>query len=212
MGNLAPHSSIPAISQTNIASSTAAVMPNRPSRQARLVSIIAVTLALLIPAAAAAAEPETTLARFAGSWRWIGGPGELRALDDAIEVCVKQMNLFIRPIARHRIRKPLQPSPEIVLSIVPGPSLSISRPDRPTIAIPTSGQQVRWRDPGGDWFLMSLGVDNGVLQQRFEGTSSISFNSYILDPTGYYLTVHTRIVSKRLPAPIEFDTTYQKNS
>jgi len=210
MGKLAPHSSIPAISQANIAISTAAAVPTRPPRQARLVSIIALTLALLIPLAAAA-EPESTLARFAGSWRWVGGAGELRALDDAIEACVKQMNLFIRPIARHRIRKPLQPSPEIVFATVAGPSLSISRPDRPTIAIPANGQKVRWRDAGGDWFLMSLGVDNGVLQQRFEGTSSISFNSYILDPTGYHLTVHTRIVSRRLPAPIEFNTTYQRN-
>ncbi len=172
--------------------------------------IVALTLALWFPAVAAA-ETAATLSRFAGSWHWVGGTTELRAIDDAIEACVKQMNLFIRPIARHRIRKPLLPSPEMVLVAAPGPTLQISRPDRPTVSIPANGQQIRWRDPGGDWFLISLGVDGDMLQQRFEGTSSISFNSYSLDPSGANLKVHTRIVSKRLPAPIEFDTTYQKS-
>ncbi len=178
--------------------------------KARIMGILALTLGLLTPAIASA-EPDSPLARFVGSWHWVGGPSELHAMDEAIESCVKQMNLFIRPIARHRIRKPLQPSSEIVLAEVPGPTLRISRPDRPTIAIPANGQQIPWRDAGGDSFLISLGVDNGTLQQRFEGTSSISFNSYRLDSTGMKLTVHTRIVSKRLPVPIEFDTTYLKS-
>ena len=67
MGNLSLPSAIPAISRTNTV-----------LRTARLVGLLTLTLALLRPTPAAA-EPESTLARFAGSWRWVGGAGELRA-------------------------------------------------------------------------------------------------------------------------------------
>ena len=155
-------------------------------------------------------EPEPTLSSFTGHWRWVGGESELRALDSAIEKCVSKMNIFIRGIARRRIRKPNQPSPELMVTLE-GQNLAVRRPGRPALSAPADGRPIDWREPGGDQFRVSHGLDHGVMYQRFEGASSFSLNRYLLDPKGRRMVVHTHITSKRLPMPIEFDTTYERS-
>ncbi len=177
--------------------------------KARLAAVVAFLIGLIAQCAIAGAEPDG-LRSYSGRWHWVGGESELQALDAAIETCVKQMNIFIRGIARRRIRKPNQPSAELVLA-VDDSTITVSRPGRPALSAPASGVPIKWRDPGGDWFQVSHGVDHGVMYQRFEGTSSLSVNRYHLDPTGRRLVVHTRITSKWLPVPIEFDTTYERS-
>ncbi len=178
--------------------------------RARLAPILAFVIGLLAQDALAGAQPDAAPASFAGRWHWVGGESELRALDVAIEACVKQMNIFIRGIARRRIRKPNQPSPELMIT-TDGGNLTVSRPGRPPLSAPASGTPIKWRDPGGDWFLVSHGVDHGVMYQRFQGASSLSLNHYNVDPAGQRMVVHTRITSKWLPVPIDFDTTYARS-
>lgn len=177
---------------------------------ARLTPLVAAVVGLVAQISVARAEPEAALQSFTGRWHWVGGERELQELDAAIEACVKKMNIFIRGIARRRIRKPNQPSPELVVA-VEGPNLAVSRPGRPALTAPANGAPIKWRDPGGDWFLVSHGFDHGVMFQRFEGTSSLSLNRYILDPVSNRMVVHTHITSKWLPVPIDFDTTYERS-
>ena len=68
--------------------------------RARLAIIASTILGLVAQCSIACAEPAAPLGSFAGRWHWVGGDNELRALDAAIEACVKQMNIFIRGIAR----------------------------------------------------------------------------------------------------------------
>lgn len=178
--------------------------------RARLTTLAACLIGVVAQVSVASAQPDAALQGFAGRWHWVGGERELQALDAAIEACVKKMNVFIRGIARRRIRKPNQPSPELVVA-VDGANLAVSRPGRPALAAPTNGAPIKWRDPGGDWFMVSHGVDHGVMFQRFEGTSSLSLNRYTLDPVGQRMVVHTHITSKWLPVPIDFDTTYERS-
>lgn len=178
--------------------------------RARLAIIASTIIGLVAQCSIACAEPAAPLGSFAGRWHWVGGENELRALDAAIEVCVKQMNIFIRGIARRRIRKPNQPSPELMISL-DGGNLAVSRPGRPPLSAPADGTPIKWRDPGGDWFLVSHGVDHGVMYQQFKGSSSLSLNHYNVDPAGQRMVVHTRITSKWLPVPIDFDTTYERS-
>lgn len=177
-------------------------------RLARIVAA-ALGLGLMTHGGLAGAELDPSLNRFTGRWHWVGGDNELRALDSAIEACVSRMNIFIRGIARRRIRKPNQPSPELLVA-VDGANLAVSRPGRPPLSAPADGQPITWHEPGGDSFRVSHGIDHGIMYQRFEGSSSLSLNRYILDPTGYRMVVHTIITSKHLPVPIEFDTTYER--
>lgn len=177
----------------------------------RLARIVASTigLGLMVHSTMAGADLDPSLGSYTGRWHWVGGDNELRALDSAIETCVAKMNIFIRGIARRRIRKPNQPAPEIVV-VLDGTNLAFSRPGRPALSAPADGQPIAWREPGGDLFQVSHGVDHGIMYQRFEGTSSLSLNRYMLDPSGRRMVVHTRITAKRLPIPIEFDTTYER--
>ena len=49
------------------------------------------------------------------------------------------------------------------------------------------------------------------MYQQFKGSSSLSLNHYNVDPAGQRMVVHTRITSKWLPVPIDFDTTYERS-
>jgi hypothetical protein len=83
----------------------------------------------------AIAEPDSTLLRFAGTYRYVGGEAEITELDEAIEEVVQKMNFLIRGIARRRLRAPNLPSSEVGVFIERG-QIRITRPGRPEGGIP----------------------------------------------------------------------------
>ncbi len=158
-----------------------------------------------------ASEPGAALQRFAGTYRYAGGEAEIRDLDRAIDEVVKEMNFFIRGIARRRLRAPNLPSSEVGVFVEQG-QIRITRPGRPEVSAPADGKTIDWRHPDdGDVFRVSHGIDkNGALYQRFEDERSRSLNTFTLSSDGKRLTIETVINAKRLPAPLRFKTTYQR--
>jgi hypothetical protein len=161
--------------------------------------------------APSAAEPSSTLARFAGTYRYVGGEAEIEALDRAIEEVVQKMNFLIRGIARRRLRAPNLPSSEVGIFVERG-QIRITRPGRPEVSAPADGRPINWRHPDdGDVFRVSHGVDDrGVLYQRFEDDRSLSLNHFTLSDDGRRLTIETKVTADRLPAPLSFKTTYER--
>jgi len=181
-----------------------------------------ITLALLL-ATLCAAHPNTSTAeakasqtelqRFVGTYRYVGGDEEIRALDRAIEDVVAQMNFFIRGIARRRLRAPNLPSKEVSVLSENG-QIRIVRPGQPEVSAPADGEPITWRHPtDGDVFRVSHGIDHkGALSQRFEGDRSVSRNRFVLDEDAKRMTIHTEITADRLPAPLRFEMTYERTS
>jgi hypothetical protein len=159
--------------------------------------------------ARAGASPGNDPARFAGTYRYVGGEGEIRELDAAIESVVKQMNFLIRGIARSRLREPNLPSPAITIAVARG-AITVARPSRPTVTAPASGEPIEWKSPSGDRFTVRHGVTaDGLLYQRFEDDRSVTVNHFHLGDDSR-LVIETTIHSRRLPSALVFRTTYQR--
>jgi hypothetical protein len=163
------------------------------------------------PAVAMAEASDSALQPFAGTYRYVGGDAEIKALDRAIGEVVDQMNFFIRGIARRRLRAPNLPSEEVSVFIEKG-QIRITRPGQPEVSAPADGKPITWRHPSdGDVFEVSHGIDDeGALYQRFVGERSVSRNRFVLSEDEERLTIHTVITADRLPAPLRFDMTYQR--
>jgi hypothetical protein len=176
-----------------------------------MVSSCALTALWIAPPIAIAAEPDSALARFAGTYRYVGGEREIKELDQAIDEVVQEMIFLIRGIARRRLRAPNLPSSEVAIFTERG-QIRITRPGRPEVSAPADGKPITWRHPiDGDVFRVSHGVDDrGVLYQRFEDDRSLSLNHFTLSDDGRRLRIETRVTADRLPAPLSFRTTYER--
>jgi hypothetical protein len=154
---------------------------------------------------------DPALQPFAGRYHYVGGDAEIQALDRAIAEVVDQMNFFIRGIARRRLRAPNLPSNEVNVFLEKG-QIRINRPGQPEVTAPANGKPITWRHPtDGDVFQVTHGVDDeSVLYQRFEGERSISRNHFVLREDAKHLTIHTVITADRLPAPLRFKMTYER--
>ena len=165
------------------------------------------------PSTTAADAPDAAIQQFVGTYTYVGGEPEIKALDRAIDEVVDQMNFFIRGIARRRLRAPNLPSKEVSV-FVEKEQIRIERPGQPEVSAPADGRLITWRHPSdGDVFQVSHGIDDdGVLYQRFEGERSVSRNRFILGKNKKRLTIHTVITADRLPAPLRFKMTYERTT
>jgi hypothetical protein len=173
-------------------------------------------LALLLaascsPGISMAQMSDPRLARYAGDYKYVGGDEDIAALDRAIDEVVDQMNFFIRGIARRRLRAPNLPSKTVAI-ILENEQIRIQRPGQPTVSAPADGSSITWRHPtDGDVFQVRHGIDDeGALYQRFEGEQSISRNRFVLSQDEKRLTIHTTITADRLPAPLRFKMSYER--
>ena len=158
-----------------------------------------------VPAAAAGTQEGVKLA---GRYGYVGGDGDVKALYSSVEGVVKKMNWAIRGIARRRLRKPNMPTAEISIA-VDATTITVSRIGHSTVATPLSGAPVTWRSPDGT-FQVTQVIEGRTLLQTLKGKDSQSTNAYTLGADGVTLSVHTDIVSRRLPAPVEFVMSYRK--
>jgi hypothetical protein len=146
---------------------------------------------------------------FLGDFHYIGGPAEIGKLNQSIEEVVQKMNIFVRPIARSRLRKPNLPSDRLIVRR-DGNRITIERPGRPTVSALADGSAIDWTDPGGEVFRVSHRTDGESLVQVFAGKQSVSTNEFIPTQDGKRLVVRTFIKADRLPVPLKFETTYER--
>ncbi len=168
------------------------------------VSLIVVTLSTVALSRESAAKES-----LAGSYKYVGGEAEVNALFAAVESVVQKMSVFSRGIARGRLRKPNMPSAELDLT-VDAQQITVARTGQKSVAAPPNGTAVKWNGPDGK-FTVSYALNGNTLLQTMDGKNSHSTNLFALDKDGETLHVKTKIVSKRLPAPVTFDMTYRKH-
>ena len=165
-----------------------------------------ISLALLAGAApAGAAEVDGKLA---GTYRFVGGAEEQKALTAAIESVVGKMNVLTRGIARRRLAKGNAPTSEVEITLAPN-NITIARTGKPAVSVPTDGKAVNRNTTAGTQ-AVSVTVDGRKIEQTMHGASSDSTNSFSLAADGLTLTIHTKIVSPSLPAPVEYHMTYAR--
>ncbi len=158
----------------------------------------------------AAADDAKPRPAIAGHYRYVGGAVQRKALDDAIEVVVADMNFIARPIARKRLRESNQPSAALELRVTDD-EITVERPGQPTVSAPRDGSTINWEDPNGDEFKVQHRiVGDHEIRQHFVGEQSVSDNAFVLAADGERVTVTTTIKADRLPKTLSFTMSYRR--
>ena len=75
-----------------------------------------------------------------GTYRFAGGLEETQKVERAIDEAVDEMNLFIRGIARRRLREPNLPTDELRISLG-GDTITVARTGQPKVSAPATGKR-----------------------------------------------------------------------
>ena len=158
----------------------------------------------------AAADDAKPRPAIVGHYRYVGGAVQRKALDDAIEDVVADMNFIARPIARKRLRESNQPSAALELRVTDD-EITVERPGQPTVSAPRDGSTINWADPNGDEFQVQHRiVGDHEIRQHFVGEQSVSDNAFVLAADGERVTVTTTIQADRLPKTLSFTMSYRR--
>lgn len=171
---------------------------------------LAVTVLLAHVGDAAALEQES--ARIVGTYRFVGGAAEVDRVERAIDDTVDEMNVFIRGIARRRLKAPNLPTDALHITCDEG-LITVARTGQPPISAPADGTPVTWRNPdnGNELQVTHRMKDAATLEQVLTGDRGVSTNVFRSSATGR-MKVSTTIEADALPSTVRFTTTYARQS
>lgn len=157
---------------------------------------------------AQALEPD--LDRLLGTYRFVGGQEEVRKVERAIDKAVDEMNVFIRGIARRRLKEPNLPTDELRISLTDG-AITVARTGQPAISAPATGERITWRNPtnGNELEVTHRITKEGALEQKLIGDRGTSRNVFGLRKDRQ-VEMKTTITADKLPSTIRFATTYAR--
>jgi hypothetical protein len=161
--------------------------------------------------AASESSPDAKQSPLNGTYRHVGGESETRAVEEAIDEAVAELNVFIRGIARRRLREPNLPADWMKLDIG-ADQAAVAQKGRPTIAAPLDEPPVEWKNPNnGNTLRVSYRAQSSRrLEQRLRGDRGLSVIRYELEDDGNTLSVVTTITADLLEQPLTFQTTYRR--
>jgi len=170
-------------------------------------------LCLSVPALALAASPTKSAEQLVGTYRYAGGEAGIEQIERRIDVAVEDMNVFIRGIARRRLRDANLPTDGLSVSLEEG-QLTIGRTGKPSVTAPVDGTTVRWENPdnGNELDVQYRFEDDGTVVQELEGDRGTSRNRYVLSEDGNQLTVHGVVRADKLPEPLRFQVRYERRT
>jgi hypothetical protein len=130
-------------------------------------------------------------------------------IDQAIEKAVAPMNFVTRPIARGRLKK-TNPAYRVIRIEQQPTHIAIQFDDRKPVQMPADGHAVKWTREDGEVFDVSATTQAGVLTQTFKAEDGERVNRFSLSPDGSTMTLEVTITSPRLPDPVKYSLTYNR--
>jgi hypothetical protein len=159
----------------------------------------------VLPAIFLLAALPASLEHYAGVWKLL--PAESDSISAVIDKAVSRMNVFIRGIARSRLRRTQVAFPTITISAgrefrirhEGGTSVPHHATDTPVAAVAPDGTPITVRLSAGP-----------PLIESYESSEGRRENTYVLSADGSKMTLTVRVTSPRLPAPIVYKLTYRR--
>jgi hypothetical protein len=133
---------------------------------------------------------DPAVAPFVGTYRSVGGEQQLSLRDEAIDAATADMNILSRTIARDKLRETTPIAKKVVFA-GQGKLLTISADER-SFTASTDGSVAKVKE----------------IEQKFAGDGKVRINRYRLD--GRKLIVSVTIRSDKLPKPVEYELTYER--
>ncbi|NUQ77964.1 MAG: hypothetical protein HUU21_30895 [Polyangiaceae bacterium] len=152
------------------------------------------------------AAPSDTLSPFLGSFRHAGGDKEREARDKAIDAVVDEMNIFVRGIARDKL-KSSNAIPAALKISADASALTIALDNRVYTA-PLDGRSVKVTGITGDKLDLRYRVTEGRIEQNFKGDERGRVNTYSIE--GDKVVMQVRIYASQLPKDVKYKLTYKR--
>jgi hypothetical protein len=165
-------------------------------------------LLLLLPLAAGAQQSDSPEARFQGTWRVANAGSARQGRDQAIERATEDMSIFIRGIARRRLRDgtPIHSAIRIT-----GSGSSFQAHVGPYhLDFAADGRSHAFTDPFEDNEMQAKQrFRNGKLVQTIRGEDATLTHQLSLSDDGDTLTLKVTIESHHLPGDVVFRVRYR---
>lgn len=140
-----------------------------------------------------------------GSWRFVGGPNEVRGIQQAIDASLADFNPVMREIVAAQLQDTNRAYPEFSIA-VDGDNI-VTRMNGRTLSTPSSGAVREVTTPEGRSAQVTQRITGNRLVQTLVNPQGTRTHTVTLGADGN-LTVEVRIVSSHLPRPIRYTLTY----
>ncbi len=128
-----------------------------------------------------------------------------------VESTVSRMNIFIRGIAREKIRKAAKVN-QMVSITSSEKGITIHADDRTLPTAPADGTKAIYQSPSGDILDVRMRLEGKRLEQTFQSQTGTRTNLCELSQDGNELDMRVVIRSDHLEKPITYKLVYQKIS
>jgi hypothetical protein len=160
----------------------------------------------------AGATGDAQLASFDGSFALSGEASQRRAMEQAIDRVVDQMDLFVREIARLEIRRRVTPEQRIAFDVHGADRVSLTMDQWGPGPLTVGAAARRVRGSAGDDVNLSLRFRDGRLVTHSAASNGARTNTFSLDADGERLLMAVRITSDQLPADIRYTLAYRRSN
>jgi hypothetical protein len=147
--------------------------------------------------------------RFERSYRYAGGAAGKKAIEDAVEEAVRQMNPLIRRIARRRMLEANAVIPRLRFRLGGDPIVASYVGGR-IVEAPADGRAVPWTDQYGETIEVSHRLHGSTLVQTMTGAQGNRTNEYRFTDDGKTMTMTVEISAKQMPSPLRYSVRYRQ--
>lgn len=151
-----------------------------------------------------------TFADFNGKYRYVGGDGQRKALEQAIEAAAEQLSLVIRKIGRNRLTdtNPIDPSIEI---IVTGDKVkTIFSKSGFDAECQIDGPTISYTSKKGKKLKVRVRKSGNKLVQSIADSDGTKTTVFVLSKDRKRLTVHHKVTSDRLDTPMTYKLSFAR--
>lgn len=173
----------------------------------RTVEAAATSTSPPIPPAKASSAAHESVDAFAGTYRFVGGKAQRDARDAAIDEVVSEMNLFVRGIARDRLRES-NAIPTRITMQRSGESIAIAFDDR-SYEARLDGTTTKVVGITGDTMKYRVQVLPRGVRQSFDGEDGGRINTMKTGDEGR-LDVQVEVHSSRLPRTLRYRLAFRR--
>ena len=163
-------------------------------------------LCIALPASAQDTDPKEGLT---GTWRYVGGKGQINKMIKAIEDATDDMNFITRPIARSRLEDTNEAYRAITIAFSGG-NISVKRDSQAAIVSPESGAGAKWTSPDDKTYTVTQQLKGNKVVQSFAAGDGRKTAAYVLGKSGDTMTLSITVSSPKLPKKVTYFLSYKK--
>jgi hypothetical protein len=159
--------------------------------------------------ATARAPSDAAVPRFELEYRATGLERGKKAIEDAIEQAVREMNPLVRGIARRRLLESNEVIPELAFHLSTD-TLITSYVGGAIAEAPANGRPVPWIDQFGQQVQITHQLRGRTLHQTMSGAEGDRRNQYRFSADEKTMIMSVEIRSERLPCPVRYEVRYRR--